>query len=298
MGYRIRRWIADHWVLAVAALVLGYLLLPVVVVAGLSFNRPSSRLTYDFHEFTLDNWRNPCAAPGMCEAVWRSVQIGFLTTVISTVLGTLLAFALVRHGFRGRTAVNLLVLAPMATPEVVLGTSLLALLVAARVPLGFWTVVIAHVMFCISFVVMTVRARLSGMDPRLEEAALDLYASEWQAFLRVTLPPALPGIVAAALLAFSLSFDDFVVTNFTSGTTVTFPMYVWGANQRGIPPQVNVIGTAMFVVALLLMLGTALRRRRPGRRAGRAGGPRPVRLRAAAPAPAPVSRSGRGHHGG
>jgi spermidine/putrescine transport system permease protein len=234
----------------------------------------------------------------MCEAVWRSVQIGFLTTVISTVLGTLLAFALVRHGFRGRTAVNLLVLAPMATPEVVLGTSLLALLVAARVPLGFWTVVIAHVMFCISFVVMTVRARLSGMDPRLEEAALDLYASEWQAFLRVTLPLALPGIVAAALLAFSLSFDDFVVTNFTSGTTVTFPMYVWGANQRGIPPQVNVIGTAMFVVALLLMLGTALRRRRPGRRAGRAGGPRPVRLRAAAPAPAPVSRSGRGHHGG
>ncbi|ROT31556.1 ABC transporter permease [Micromonospora sp. HM5-17] len=262
MARRLWRRVADHWVLAAAALVLGYLLLPVVVVAGLSVNRPSSRLSYDFHEATLDNWRDPCAAPGMCAALLRSVQIGFLATAISTVLGTLLAFALVRYRFRGRTALNLLVLAPMATPEVVLGTSLLALLVAAGVPQGFWTVVIAHVMFCVSFVVVTVRARLSGMDRRLEEAALDLYASEWQAFCRVTLPMALPGIVAAALLSFSLSFDDFVVTNFTSGTTVTFPMYVWGANQRGIPPQVNVVGTAMFAVALLLMAAVRLRGRR------------------------------------
>jgi spermidine/putrescine transport system permease protein len=199
----------------------------------------------------------------MCEAVVRSVQIGFVATAVSTVLGTLMAFALVRHRFRGRTAVNLLVLAPMATPEVVLGTSLLALLVAAGVPQGFWTVVIAHVMFCVSFVVVTVRARLSGMDHRLEEAARDLYASEWQAFRRVTLPLVLPGIVAAALLAFSLSFDDFVITNFNSGTTVTFPMYVWGANQRGIPPQVNVVGTAMFAVALLMLLVVRARGREP-----------------------------------
>ncbi|MEE6257627.1 ABC transporter permease [Plantactinospora sonchi] len=269
VGHRFWRWVADHWVLAVAALVLGYLLLPVAVVAGLSVNRPSSRLSYDFAEFTLDNWRDPCAAPGMCGAVLRSVQIGFLATLVSTVLGTLLAFALVRHRFRGRAAANLLVLAPMATPEVVLGTSLLALLVAAGIPQGFWTVVIAHVMFCVSFVVVTVRARLSGMDSRLEEAALDLYASEWQAFRRVTLPLVLPGIVAAALLAFSLSFDDFIVTNFNSGTTVTFPMYVWGANQRGIPPQVNVVGTAMFGLALLLMLAVRVRWRIPRRRPAR-----------------------------
>ncbi|MGI5212227.1 ABC transporter permease [Plantactinospora sp. CA-290183] len=270
MSSRLGRWLADHWVLGVAALVLGYLLLPVVVVAGLSFNRPASRLSYDFHEFTLENWRDPCASAEMCTAVLRSVQIGFLATVVSTVLGTLLAFALARHRFRGRGAVNLLVLAPMATPEVVLGTALLALLVAAGVPQGFWTVVIAHVLFCLSFVVVTVRARLSGMDHRLTEAALDLYATPWQVFRRVTLPLVLPGIVAAALLAFSLSFDDFIVTNFNSGTTVTFPMYVWGANQRGIPPQVNVVGTAMFGTALLLVLAGSTRWR--GRRGRRVGG--------------------------
>ncbi|GIJ19681.1 ABC transporter permease [Micromonospora lutea] len=255
------RWLAEHWVMGVALLVLGYLLLPVVVVAALSFNRPSSRLSYDFHEFTLDNWRNPCASSDMCDAVLRSVQIGFLATVAATALGTLMAFALARHRFRGSSGLHVLIFLPLATPELVMGTSLLALFVSAGVPLGFWTIVIAHVMFCVSFVVVTVKARLAGMDRRLEEAAMDLYASEWQTFRRITLPLVLPGIVAAALLAFSLSFDDFIVTNFNSGSTVTFPMYVWGAAQRGVPPQVNVIGTAMFLVALLLVLATTL----PGR---------------------------------
>ncbi|MEH1015643.1 ABC transporter permease [Micromonospora sp. CPCC 206060] len=257
------RWLARHWVMVVALLVLGYLFLPIAVVAALSFNRPSSRLSYDFNEFTLDNWRNPCATADMCDAVVRSAQIGFIATVVATVLGTLMAFALVRHRFRGRSAINLLIFLPMATPELVMGTSLLALFVAAGVPQGFWTIVIAHVMFCVSFVVVTVKARLAGMDRRLEEAAMDLYATPWQTFRLVTLPLVLPGIVAAALLAFSLSFDDFIITNFNSGTTVTFPMYVWGANQRGIPPQVNVIGTAMFVIALLLVLASSVRRRRP-----------------------------------
>jgi len=259
---RIWRWLATHWVLGVALLVLGYLFLPIAVVAALSFNRPSSRLSYDFNEFTLDNWRNPCATADMCDAVVRSVQIGFIATAVATALGTLMAFALVRHRFRGRGGLNVLIFLPMATPELVMGTSLLALFVAGGVPQGFWTIVIAHVMFCLSFVVVTVKARLAGMDRRLEEAALDLYATEWQAFRRITLPLVLPGIVAAALLAFSLSFDDFIVTNFNAGTTVTFPMYVWGAAQRGIPPQVNVVGTAMFVIALLLVLGSTLRHRR------------------------------------
>jgi spermidine/putrescine transport system permease protein len=262
MSGRVWRWIADHWVMGMALLVLGYLFLPIAVVAGLSFNRPSSRLSYDFHEFTLDNWLNPCASSEMCAAVRRSIQIGFLATVVATVLGTLMAFAMARHRFRGRSGLNLLIFLPMATPELVMGTSLLALFVAAGVPQGFWTVVIAHIMFCLSFVVVTVKARLSGMDRRLEEAAMDLYATPWQAFRRVTLPLVLPGIVAAALLAFSLSFDDFIITNFNAGSTVTFPMYVWGASQRGIPPQVNVIGTAMFVIALLLVLASNVRRRR------------------------------------
>ncbi|GAA0384349.1 MULTISPECIES: ABC transporter permease [Micromonospora] len=278
---RVSRWLAQHWVMGVALLVLGYLFLPIAVVAALSFNRPSSRLSYDFNEFTLDNWRNPCATSDMCDAVLRSAQIGFLATVAATALGTLMAFALVRHRFRGRSGLNVLIFLPMATPELVMGTSLLALFVAGGVPLGFWTIVIAHVMFCLSFVVVTVKARLAGMDRRLEEAAMDLYASEWQTFRRITLPLVLPGIVAAALLAFSLSFDDFIITNFNSGTTVTFPMYVWGAAQRGIPPQVNVIGTAMFAIALLLVLATMLR----GRRARRSA------ITAAVPAPRAASRS-------
>jgi spermidine/putrescine transport system permease protein len=259
--FRVGRRIADHWVLGLGLLVLGYLLMPVAVIVGLSFNRPSSRLSYDFHAFTLDNWTDPCGPAALCASVLRSMQIGFLSTAIATLIGTLLAFALVRHRFRGRGATNVLVFLPMATPEVVMGSSLLALFAAARVPLGLWTVVIAHVMFCVSFVVVTVRARVAVLDPRLEEAAADLYAGPWQTFRYVTLPLVLPGIVAAALLAFSLSFDDFIITNFTAGTTTTFPMYVWGAAQRGIPPQVNVVGTAMFAVSLALVVATTFRRR-------------------------------------
>ncbi len=250
------------WSVLAGLVVLAYLLLPVAVVIGLSFNAPSSRLSYDFHRFTLANWANPCGPADMCASVLRSAQIGFLVTVLSTLLGTLLAFALVRYRFRGRGAVNLLVFLPMATPEVVLGSSLLALFTAGAVPLGFWTVVIAHVMFCVSFVVVVVKARLAGLDPRLEEAAADLYASPWQTFRTVTLPLTLPGIVAGALLAFSLSFDDFIVSNFNAGTTITFPMYVWGTAQRGIPAQVNVIGTAMFALAVAGVAATTLRRRR------------------------------------
>jgi spermidine/putrescine transport system permease protein len=267
MAHRTGRWVAEHWVMAIAVLVLIYLFLPIAVVAGLSFNQPSSRLSYDFNRFTLENWTDVCGPAGLCDAVVRSVQIGFVTTVVATALGTFMAFALVRHRFRGRSATNLLIFLPMATPELVMGTSLLALFVNRGVPLGFWTIVIAHVMFCISFVVVTVKARLAGMDARLEEAAMDLYASPWQTFRRVTLPLVFPGILAAALLAFSLSFDDFIITNFNSGNTITFPMFVWGVNQRGIPPQVNVIGTAMFAIALMLVLATNVRRKREARAA-------------------------------
>jgi spermidine/putrescine transport system permease protein len=188
-----------------------------------------------------------------------------VATLVATVLGTLMAFALARHRFRGRGTTNVLIFLPMATPEVVMGSSLLALFVTLRVPLGFWTVVVAHILFCLSFVVVTVKARLAGLDPRLQEAAMDLYANEWQTFRRVTLPLVLPGIAAAAMLSLSLSFDDFIITNFNSGTTVTFPMYVWGAAQRGIPRQVNVIGTAVFLLAFVLVVVIQLRGRRKAR---------------------------------
>jgi spermidine/putrescine transport system permease protein len=211
---------------------------------------------------TLDDWLRPCGAAEICGTFGTSVAIAFVATAGATVLGTMMSFALARHRFRGRSATNTLIFLPMATPEIVMGSSLLALFVAAGVPLGFWTIVIAHVMFCLSFVVVTVKARLAGLDPRLQEAAMDLYASEWQTFLRVTLPLVAPGIVAAALLSFSLSFDDFIITNFNSGSTVTFPMYVWGASQRGIPPQINVIGTAMFAISFAIVLAGQLRRLR------------------------------------
>jgi spermidine/putrescine transport system permease protein len=263
---RAGRWLADHVVMGFAVLVLVYMFLPIFFVMLMSFNDPTSRLSYEFDGFTLSNWTDPCGPSGMCGSVITSLQIGFLATLGATLLGTLVAFALVRHRFRGRAATSLLIFLPMATPEVVMGSSLLALFTTAGLSgsLGFWSILVAHIMFCLSFVVVTVKARLAGLDQSLEQAAMDLYANEWQAFWRVTFPLVFPGIMAAALLSFSLSFDDFIVTNFNHGNTITFPMFVWGSAQRGIPPQVNVVGSVMFLVALALVLGSsAFQRRRP-----------------------------------
>jgi len=257
------RWVRTNLVLILGLLVLAYTFVPIAIVILMSFNEPDSRLIYKFDGFTLDNWLNPCADPGMCEAVARSIEIGLLTTVVATILGTLMAFALVRYEFSGRSSTNLLIFLPMATPEIVMGSSLLALFVAAGFggSLGFGTILIAHIMFCISFVVVTVRARLAGMSDTLEQAAADLYATPSQTFWRVTFPLVFPGILGAALLAFSLSFDDFIVTNLNAGTTTTFPLYVWGVAQRGVPMQVNVVGTLMFVISIAIVLGGEARNR-------------------------------------
>ena len=261
------RWFRSHLVLLLGILVLVYTFIPIAVVVLMSFNQPKSKLIYRFDSFTLQNWLHPCADPSMCHAVSRSIQIGLLATVAATILGTLMAFALVRHRFEGRSAANLIIFMPMASPEIVMGSSLLALFVSAGLAgrLGFWTIFVAHVMFCLSFVVVTVKARLTGMDPRLEQAAADLYANEWQTFWRVTFPLVFPGILSAALLAFSLSFDDFIITNLNSGQEITFPMFVWGSAQRGIPPQINVISTVMFLLAMVLVLGGELNNRRRAR---------------------------------
>jgi len=252
--------------MAIAILVLAYIFTPVVVVIAMSFNAPVGRVGYEFDGFTLANWTDPCGPYQLCSSVVTSVEIGLLSTLVATVLGTMMAFAMVRHRFTGRGAANLLIFLPMASPEIVLGASLLALFVNAGFAgqLGFWTIFVAHVMFCLSFVVVTVRARLTGLDPALEQAAMDLYANPWQTFWRVTFPVIFPGILSAALLSFSLSFDDFIITNLNAGQTVTFPMFVWGAAQRGVPMQVNVIGTVMFLVALgLVFAGGTFRRRQP-----------------------------------
>jgi spermidine/putrescine transport system permease protein len=241
--------VRTNLVLILGLLVLAYTFVPIAIVILMSFNEPDSRLIYKFDGFTLDNWLNPCADPGMCEAVARSIEIGLLTTVVATILGTLMAFALVRYEFSGRSSTNLLIFLPMATPEIVMGSSLLALFVAAGFggSLGFGTILIAHIMFC--------------MSDTLEQAAADLYATPSQTFWRVTFPLVFPGILGAALLAFSLSFDDFIVTNLNAGTTTTFPLYVWGVAQRGVPMQVNVVGTLMFVISIAIVLGGEARNR-------------------------------------
>ena len=256
------RWLREHLVLLYAVLALGYLFVPIAYTVAFSFN-DAGRSNLVWQGFTTRNWTNPCGAPEVCSALGNSLKIGLLATLGATLLGTMVAFALARHRFRGRTATNLLIFLPMATPEVVLGASLLTMFLNIGLEPGFWTIVIAHVMFCVSFVVVTVKARLAGLDPRLEQAAMDLYADEWQTFRRVTLPLAAPGILAAALLSFALSFDDFIITNFNSGNVTTFPKFVYVSAARGIPPQANVIGTAMFVAALLVVLaGQLLGRRR------------------------------------
>jgi spermidine/putrescine transport system permease protein len=254
-----------HLVLFLGILVLVYTFVPIFIVVMMSFNQLPSEQSkiYKWNAFTLDNWLHPCADPSMCSALKTSIEIGLLSTLGATILGTLAAFALVRHQFVGRSATNVLIFLPMAAPEIVMGSSLLALFVAAGFAgqLGFYTILIAHIMFCLSFVIVTVRARLAGLSDTLEQAAADLYATPQQAFWKVTFPLVFPGILGAALLAFSLSFDDFIITNLNAGNTTTFPMYVWGVQRKSIPMQVNVIGTLMLVISILIVVGGEMRNR-------------------------------------
>jgi spermidine/putrescine transport system permease protein len=257
----------EHLVLILGLLVLAYTFVPIAIVVLMSFNDSSKqRNVYKFQKFTWDNWLHPGSwADGMADSVWLSIRIALLATVVATALGTLAAFALVRHRFAGRSAANLIIFLPMASPEIVMGSSLLALFVSSGYggQLGFWTILIAHIMFCLSFVVVTVRARLAGLDNNLEQAAMDLYATEAETFRRITFPLVFPGILGAALLSFSLSFDDFIITNFVSGDETTFPKFVYVSYLRGIPAQANVIAFSMFVIAVLLVVfGQALSNRR------------------------------------
>lgn len=259
------RWLRKNLIPIIGILVLVYLFVPIAVVAILSFNKPDGKFNVSWNQFSLEAWQNICGVPGVCGSFVTSIQIGLIATLAGTILGTMIAFALVRYRFRGRSTTNLLIFLPMATPEVVLGSSLLALFLNLAFPLGFWTVTIAHIMFIISFVVVTVKARLQGMDPRLEEAARDLYADPRATFRYVTFPLVLPGILGAALLGFSLSFDDYIISAFNAGTLVTFPIYIWGAAQRGIPVQVNALATLVFVLALVTVVSAQVigsRRRR------------------------------------
>jgi spermidine/putrescine transport system permease protein len=265
-GILARAWalVRRHTLTFFAILAFVYLLVPIAVVVLFSFNDPIGRFNFTWQGFTLKNWQHPFAYPGLGDAVRLSIEIAIFSSIIATILGTLMALALVRYEFRGGGATNLLIFLPMATPEIVMGSSLLTLFLNQGpfglfgFTLGFTTILIAHIMFNISFVVVTVRARLAGYDRHLEEAAMDLFANPWITFFRVTLPLIAPGILAGFLLAFALSVDDFVITYLVSGAEVTFPLFVWGAARVAVPAQINVIGSAIFFIAVAIMLANVL----------------------------------------
>jgi spermidine/putrescine transport system permease protein len=265
-GARVWRFVRRHILTVYSLLFFVYLLLPIAVVIAFSFNHPAGRFNYVWQGFTWDNWRYWDGVPGLRSAIELSLEIALLASLVATALGTLIALALVRYRFRGRAATNLLVFLPLSTPEIVLGASLLTLFLNLNATFGFQTILIAHVMFCISFAVVTVKARLVGFDRHLEEAAMDLGANEWVTFYRVTLPLISPAILASLLLCFAISIDDFVVTYFNSGSRITFPLFVWGAARVGAPPQVNVIGTAIFAFAVGAMLVSVLLQMRRSKR--------------------------------
>ena len=277
-GHRLARLIAKWAVPVYTALAVLYLLLPIFVMIAFSFNDPPGRFNFVWGRFSLGAWLNPLGRPRLDDAVTTSIIVAFGSAIVATILGTLIALALTRYDFRGRSTTNLLIFIPMATPEIVLGASLLTLFVATATeplkqvtggfffPLGVQTILVAHIMFNISFVVVTVRARMQGFPRHLEEAAMDLGANEWTTFWKVTFPLILPGILAGGLLAFSLSIDDFIITNFTSGTSTTFPIWVWASIRSNLPPQVHVIGTIVFVGAIALVAFGTLWGNRTARR--------------------------------
>ena len=249
MSRNLRSWLLGIW--SFAALI--YLFIPIFVVILFSFNDPSGRFNLTWEGFTLDHWLHPFAVDGLREALVNSLTIAAISTTLAVSIGTFMALALVRYRFFGRGPLDFFVFLPLATPEVVLGAALLGLFITMAVPTGYWTIVIAHTMFNIAYVVVTIRARLQGMDTHIEEAAMDLGANEWTTFRKVTLPLIAPGVAAAALLGFALSVDDFVITNFTAGQTVTFPVFIWGAARQGVPAEVNVLATMLLLAVLALM---------------------------------------------
>src|ERR1700759_5132307 len=243
-----------HLGLAVwSALALLYLFIPVFIVVLFGFNNNKGRFNFTWQGFTLRHWKHPFADPDLAKALVTSLEVAIIATLIATALGTFMAMALVRYRFRGRTTVDFFVFIPLAAPEVVIGAALLAMFLTLNINTGFATIVIAHVMFTLSYVVVTVKARLEGMDRHIEEAAMDLGATEWATFRKVTLPMIAPGVAAAAMLAAALSIDDYVITSFNAGQTQTFPLFIFGATRQGVPAEVNVLASMLLVVVLALM---------------------------------------------
>jgi spermidine/putrescine transport system permease protein len=254
----LTRRIANRAMDIYAILVLGYLFLPIGVIILYSFNRPEGKFNFVWKGFSLDAWRNPFKYEPLVEAMKLSLKIAATSTAVATLFGTLIALALCRYRFKGSGFIGLLLVLPLTTPEVVLGSSLLSLFLNLNAKMGFTTIVIAHIMFSVSYVALTVRARIRGFDWTLEEAAMDLGAGPVRVVTKVTLPLIAPGIAAAAMLSFALSLDDFIITLFNSGARVTYPLYVYGAQRAAYPPQINVVATAILAMSLLLLGASVL----------------------------------------
>ncbi len=269
-GHRApRRRRRARWVLPLYSwLVIAYLVLPILVMVAYSFNKVTTGLpqvSFTWNGFTTQWYQQWSSVPGLTSAFWLTIRLGIASTVLATVVGTLLALALVRYRppkFRGRTFVEQVMFLNIAAPEIVLGASLLGLFVTINLARGFLTLLLAHVAFSIAYVTVTVRARMAGFDRSLEEAAADLGANSWTTFRKITLPIIMPGILAGALMAFALSIDDFVTSNFVSGSAVPFPVWVYGATRVGIPPQVFVFGSAIFGVGILCAVASIVVSRR------------------------------------
>ena len=261
MKFSLGKWLLPTYV----GLAFVFMMIPIGYTFVFSFNKVE-KSNIAWKEFTFDNWLNMCDQPVVCHAFGNSVAIAIISTLISTALGTAIAIALGRYKFKGRSMTNLLLFLPMATPEVVMGAGLAAQFLNVGISKGFWTIVVAHVMFTLSFVVVTVKARVATLDPRLEEAGRDLYANASSVFWKITFPLLLPGIMAAAMLSFALSFDDFIITQFNSGPETTFPKFVYTAAARGIPPEANVIGSLVFIVAIAIVMVVQVRASRKAKK--------------------------------
>jgi spermidine/putrescine transport system permease protein len=248
-------------------LIIIWLVLPILVMILFSFNNPQGRFNQSWVGFTF-KWYKPdvlFSIPDLSTGLVNSLLIAIVSSVVSAALGTGIGYAMGRYRFRGAGLLNVILFTTIAAPELIMGASLLSLFVSAGVGLGAATITIAHIMFSISFVAVVVRARVMTLDRSIEEAAADLGASPWTTFWKVTFPIILPAVFSGLMLAFALSLDDFVVTNFTAGTTITFPLWIWGSTRIGLPPQVNVMGTLIFAAGVLIALITNIRSRRAKR---------------------------------
>ena len=242
----------------ISALVFLYLFAPIVWIVAFSFNEPTGKYNLQWKGFTFDNWAHPFADADLTSAFWKSLQVAAISVTLATVMGALMALALSKYRFRGNGLVDIFLVLPLTTPEIVLGASLLTMFIDVDVDRGMMTIIIAHTLFCLSFVALTVKARIRGFDWRLEEAAADLGAGPWRTFSRVTFPLILPGIFAAALLSFALSIDDYIITSFNKGQTNTMPIHIWDSFKVEFRPQVNVLASMILIVSAALLVGSSI----------------------------------------